>query len=57
MAAPAFAGCRPNFNGLLQKGRIVDLKLEVLILPVPDVDRSKHFYESLGFRLDVARRV
>ena len=30
----------------------VDLKLEVVIIPVSDVDRSKRFYESLGWRLD-----
>ena len=30
----------------------VDLKLEVVIIPVSDVDRAKHFYESLGWRLD-----
>src|SRR5258705_4253389 len=30
----------------------VDLKLEVLIIPVSDVDRAKKFYESLGWRLD-----
>ena len=30
----------------------VDLKLEVVVLPVSDVDRSKRFYESLGWRLD-----
>src|SRR6202035_2393870 len=29
-----------------------DMKLEVDILPVSDVDRSKGFYESLGWRLD-----
>jgi catechol 2,3-dioxygenase-like lactoylglutathione lyase family enzyme len=31
----------------------VDLKLEVIVLPVADVDRAKDFYEALGFRLDV----
>ncbi|MFJ4982331.1 VOC family protein [Streptomyces sp. NPDC088732] len=32
----------------------MDLKLEVLVLPVSDVDRAKHFYEeAMGFRLDV----
>jgi catechol 2,3-dioxygenase-like lactoylglutathione lyase family enzyme len=31
----------------------VDFKLEVVILPVSDVDRAKRFYESLGWRLDV----
>jgi len=30
----------------------VDLKLEVVTLPVSDVDRSKRFYQSLGWRLD-----
>jgi catechol 2,3-dioxygenase-like lactoylglutathione lyase family enzyme len=30
----------------------VDLKLEVVVLPVSDVDRAKRFYESLGWRLD-----
>ena len=30
----------------------MDLKLEVVVLPVSDVDRAKQFYESLGFRLD-----
>jgi catechol 2,3-dioxygenase-like lactoylglutathione lyase family enzyme len=29
-----------------------DLKLEVLVLGVADVDRSKAFYEGLGWRLD-----
>ena len=30
----------------------VDLKLEVVVLPVSDVDRSKSFYQSLGWRVD-----
>jgi catechol 2,3-dioxygenase-like lactoylglutathione lyase family enzyme len=30
----------------------VDLRLEVQIIPVSDVDRAKQFYERLGFRLD-----
>ena len=30
----------------------VDLKLEVIVIPVADVDRAKRFYESLGWRLD-----
>jgi catechol 2,3-dioxygenase-like lactoylglutathione lyase family enzyme len=29
-----------------------DLKLEVVVLPVSDVDRAKSFYEGLGWRLD-----
>ena len=31
---------------------IPDLKLEVVAIPVADVDRAKRFYESLGWRLD-----
>jgi catechol 2,3-dioxygenase-like lactoylglutathione lyase family enzyme len=30
----------------------VDLKLEVVVIPVTDVDRSKQFYAGLGWRLD-----
>jgi catechol 2,3-dioxygenase-like lactoylglutathione lyase family enzyme len=30
----------------------VDLKLEVVVLPVTDVARSKSFYEGLGWRVD-----
>jgi len=31
----------------------VDMKLEVDVIPVSDVDRSKQFYRRLGWRLDV----
>src|ERR1700735_1772765 len=30
----------------------VEMKLEVVTLPVTDVDRAKSFYTSLGWRLD-----
>src|SRR3712207_103850 len=30
----------------------IDMKLEVVLLEVSDVDRSKAFYERLGWRLD-----
>ena len=29
-----------------------DMKLEVAVIPVSDVDRAKRFYENLGWRLD-----
>jgi catechol 2,3-dioxygenase-like lactoylglutathione lyase family enzyme len=32
---------------------IMNMKLEVVIVPVSDVDRAKAFYEKLGFRLDI----
>jgi catechol 2,3-dioxygenase-like lactoylglutathione lyase family enzyme len=31
----------------------VDMNLEVLSLPVSDIDRAKAFYESLGWRMDI----
>jgi catechol 2,3-dioxygenase-like lactoylglutathione lyase family enzyme len=31
----------------------MNMKLEVVVLPVSDVERAKRFYEKLGFRLDV----
>jgi catechol 2,3-dioxygenase-like lactoylglutathione lyase family enzyme len=31
----------------------MNMKLEVVIIPVSDVDRTKAFYEKLGFRLDI----
>jgi catechol 2,3-dioxygenase-like lactoylglutathione lyase family enzyme len=30
----------------------VDMKLEVVVIPVSDVDRAKRFYSDLGWRLD-----
>src|SRR6266536_829408 len=30
----------------------MDMKFEVIIIPVSDVDRAKNFYENLGWRLD-----
>ena len=32
--------------------RGVDMKLEVVVIPVSDVDRAKRFYGNLGWRLD-----
>ena len=32
--------------------RTVDMKLEVVVVPVSDVDRAKRFYGGLGWRLD-----
>src|SRR5262252_8735087 len=31
---------------------MVDMKLEVVVIPVSDVDRSKRFYGDLGWRPD-----
>ncbi len=32
--------------------KTVDMKFEVVVIPVADVDRSKEFYTNLGWRLD-----
>jgi catechol 2,3-dioxygenase-like lactoylglutathione lyase family enzyme len=32
----------------------MNMKLEVVLLHVSDVDRAKAFYEKLGFRLGIA---
>jgi catechol 2,3-dioxygenase-like lactoylglutathione lyase family enzyme len=34
------------------KGRPVDMKLEVIVIPVSDIERAKRFYLDLGWRLD-----
>src|SRR5215471_5206425 len=36
----------------LKEADMVDMHLEVDIIPVSDVDRSKQFYQRLGWRLD-----
>ena len=36
----------------IAKAESVDMKLEVVLLGVSDVDRAKAFYENLGWRLD-----
>src|SRR5213080_5525211 len=43
-----------KFRSENKKGTaIMNMKLEVVIIPVSDVDRAKAFYEKLGFRLDI----
>jgi catechol 2,3-dioxygenase-like lactoylglutathione lyase family enzyme len=42
----------------MQEATAVDYKLEVVVIPVSDVDRSKAFYsEQLGFNVDVDNRL
>jgi len=33
----------------------IDMKLEVVVIPVSDVDRAKRFYERIGWRLNIDR--
>jgi predicted enzyme related to lactoylglutathione lyase len=35
----------------------MDYKLEVVLIPVSDVDKAKAFYEQAGFNIDVDHRV
>ena len=41
-----------NASSAVPEVGTVDMKLEVVTLPVSDVDRAKRFYESLGWRTD-----
>src|ERR1700729_637484 len=34
------------------RAQAVDMRFEVVVIPVSDVDRAKEFYGSLGWRLD-----
>ena len=43
---------RGDAAGETPTARAVDLKLEVVVIPVADVDRAKKFYAGLGWRLD-----
>ena len=33
----------------------IDMKLEVVVIPVADVDRAKEFYERIGWRFNFDR--
>ena len=48
----ASADVSSNTSTEVPEAGTVDLKLEVVTLPVSDVDRAKRFYQSLGWRLD-----
>jgi catechol 2,3-dioxygenase-like lactoylglutathione lyase family enzyme len=37
---------------IVPRAASIDMKLEVLVIPVSDVDRAKQFYANLGWRLD-----
>src|ERR1044072_8726859 len=51
MASPTNA-IRDN-NANETKVAAVDMKLEVIVIPVSDVDRAEQFYRKLGWRQDV----
>ena len=33
----------------------IDMKLEVVVIPISDVDRAEEFYERIGWRLNIDR--
>jgi catechol 2,3-dioxygenase-like lactoylglutathione lyase family enzyme len=47
-----FAGATATLQEALKEADMVDMHLEVDIIPVSDVERSKQFYGRLGWRLD-----
>ena len=42
----------PSLRSTDKRNKLVEMKLEVVVIPVSDVDRAKAFYEALGWRLD-----
>jgi predicted lactoylglutathione lyase len=38
--------------GRAERSHFVDMRLEVVVLPVSDVDQAKEFYKALGWRED-----
>jgi catechol 2,3-dioxygenase-like lactoylglutathione lyase family enzyme len=42
----------PRLEPDRNEGTVMDMKLEVVVLPVSDVDKAKDFYHKLGWRLD-----
>jgi Bleomycin resistance protein-like N-terminal len=54
MHRAAFGGQLVNAGATASKGPkagTVEMKLEVAVIPVLDIDRAKRFYENLGWRL------
>jgi catechol 2,3-dioxygenase-like lactoylglutathione lyase family enzyme len=46
---------RTNAGAANASAATVDMRLEVVVIPVSDVDRAKEFYSCLGWRLDADR--
>jgi catechol 2,3-dioxygenase-like lactoylglutathione lyase family enzyme len=42
-----------NGHARRKGAEIMEMRLEVVVLPVSDVDKAKDFYETLGFQLDI----
>jgi catechol 2,3-dioxygenase-like lactoylglutathione lyase family enzyme len=48
----AFKPKEPDMSSTQTRAMSIDMKLEVVVIPVADVDRAKRFYGNLGWRLD-----
>jgi catechol 2,3-dioxygenase-like lactoylglutathione lyase family enzyme len=53
MTGTSIASDQTNAEKLHEGVNPVDMKLEVVLFSVSDVDRAKAFYEKLGWRLDI----
>lgn len=42
----------PDGDAGATQAAVVDMRLEVVVIPVSDVDRARDFYQRLGWRLD-----
>jgi catechol 2,3-dioxygenase-like lactoylglutathione lyase family enzyme len=51
-ASMTSAEASPSTSVQMPEAGTVDMNLEVVTLPVSDVDRAKGFYQSIGWRLD-----
>jgi catechol 2,3-dioxygenase-like lactoylglutathione lyase family enzyme len=52
MTAPTETPANAKATATAAKAPTVDMKLEIVVIPVSDVDRAKRFYGDLGWRLD-----
>src|SRR6476660_5673063 len=52
MSRTATARGPDDTAGEADRARHVDMKLEVVVIPVSDVDRAAKFYQKLGWRQD-----
>ena len=48
-------GSSAPISGVDRRIPSLDMKFEVVVIPVSDVDRAKQFYSRLGWRLDADR--
>jgi hypothetical protein len=46
------ANVNESASSATPEARVMDMKLEVVMLPVTDVDKAKRFYQNSGWRPD-----